>query len=141
PNGVLVLICLVVGILPGRTIGPFLHTAVSSVLGDLTPNYSLAVWHGISLPLLMSTLALVGGIAVYTIFHNGLRNREWPPGMKHLNSPQIFDTVMIFLSWRLARGGERWLSTAKLQPMLRLLVTVALLAAIWPLLRLGSAAS
>src|SRR5690606_8565004 len=55
PMQLLVLACLVVGIIPGLTIGPFLHTAVTSVLGTATPEYSLAVWHGFTVPLLMST--------------------------------------------------------------------------------------
>ena len=56
----LVMACLVVGIMPGLTIGPFLHVAVVSVLGAATPQYSLAVWHGFSLPLALSALALLG---------------------------------------------------------------------------------
>src|SRR3546814_8014174 len=61
PIEILVLICLLVGIIPALTIGPFLATAVQSVLGGRTPTYSLAIWHGFSLPLLMSVIALVGG--------------------------------------------------------------------------------
>src|SRR3546814_4385130 len=60
PIEILVLICLLVGIIPALTIGPFLATAVQSVLGGRTPTYSLAIWHGFSLPLLMSVIALVG---------------------------------------------------------------------------------
>src|SRR5690606_30558914 len=46
PVELLVLICLVVGIIPARTVGPFLERAVRSVLGDATPEYSLTIWHG-----------------------------------------------------------------------------------------------
>jgi multicomponent K+:H+ antiporter subunit A len=41
------------------------------------------------------------------------------------------------LSWRLAKSGAQLLSTRRLQPQLRLLVAVALLAALWPLYRRG----
>src|SRR3546814_19918028 len=44
PIEILVLICLLVGIIPALTIGPFLATAVQSVLGGRTPPYSLAIW-------------------------------------------------------------------------------------------------
>src|SRR5690606_7487152 len=65
PIQLLVLACLVVGVVPGLTIGPYLNTAVQSVLGQATPEYSLMVWHGFTLPLLMSVIALVGGALLY----------------------------------------------------------------------------
>src|SRR5690606_18018259 len=46
PVEILVLICIVVGLLPAATVGPFLEMAVRSILGSATPQYSLAVWHG-----------------------------------------------------------------------------------------------
>ena len=54
PVELLVLACLVVGIIPAVTVGPFLDTAVRAVLGAATPAYSLRLWHGFTLPLLMS---------------------------------------------------------------------------------------
>src|SRR5690606_5964851 len=54
PIEILVLLCVLVGTIPALTIGPLLDMAVRSVLGDRTPAYSLAVWHGFTLPLLMS---------------------------------------------------------------------------------------
>ena len=44
---------------------------------------------------------------------------------------------MVSLSWRLAKSGAQLLSTRRLQPQLRLLVCVALVAALWPLYRRG----
>src|SRR5690606_36545167 len=65
PAEILTFICLLVGILPSLTIGPWLETAVRSVLGPLTPSYSLALWHGVSEPLVMSLIALTGGTVLY----------------------------------------------------------------------------
>src|SRR3546814_6443022 len=47
PIEILVLACLIIGIVPAATIGPFLDTAVQSVLREETPSSSLAVWHGL----------------------------------------------------------------------------------------------
>src|SRR5690606_33327280 len=62
PIELLVLICLVVGIIPGITVEGFLELATRSVVGPQMPHYTLAVWHGFNLPLLMSVLAMLGGI-------------------------------------------------------------------------------
>src|SRR3712207_5581996 len=67
PVEILVLTCIGVGVLPAATVGPFLGLAVRSVLGDDVPTYSLSVWHGLNLPLLMSVIALAGGAALYLL--------------------------------------------------------------------------
>ncbi|NGN41776.1 monovalent cation/H+ antiporter subunit A [Mesorhizobium sp. CGMCC 1.15528] len=134
PIQLLVLTCLVVGIVPGLTIGPFLHTAVTSVLGLATPEYSLAIWHGVTLPLLMSFLALLGGALLYLLLKNYLAHcEEGPPYFRQLKGQRIFERVMVAVSWRGARFLENRLGTRRLQPQLRLLVAVALIAAAWPL--------
>ncbi|MBW8311294.1 MAG: monovalent cation/H+ antiporter subunit A [Rhizobium sp.] len=65
PVEVLVLACLAVGVAPAVTIAPVLHAAATGVLGDAVPAYSLAIWHGLNTPLLMSLAGLVAGIGLY----------------------------------------------------------------------------
>jgi len=135
PVEILVLACIMVGILPAATVGPFLAVAVQSVLGDRVPAYSLAVWHGFNLPLLMSVVALALGVALYVLLAKRLRRGlDWPPFFRGLEARRIFDRVMVFLSWRLARRLEGVLGTRRLQPQLRLIVgagIIAGVAAIW----------
>lgn len=134
PIQLLVLACLVVGTVPALTIGPFLHTAVASVLGPATPAYSLDVWHGFTTPLLMSLLALVGGGLLYLSLKDYLaRCEDGPPFFRRIKGQRIFERVMVTVSWRVARFLESQLGTRRLQPQLKLLVTVAFLAALWPL--------
>lgn len=130
PVEVLVLGCMVVGILPAATIGPYLDVAVRSVLGDATPEYSLAVWHGFNLPLVMSLIALAGGVVLYRLLQRYLNaGVEGTPLLRGLDGRRIFDQFMVFLSWRLARTLERLLGTSRLQMQLRLMVCVSFLAA------------
>ena len=68
-------VCLVVGIVPALTVGPYLHMAAVSVLGPATPDYSLALWHGINAPLVMSVVALAGGTALYALLAGWLEPR------------------------------------------------------------------
>jgi multicomponent K+:H+ antiporter subunit A len=66
PVEVLVIVCLAVGIVPALTIAPVLHTAAVGVLGaDNVPYYSLAIWHGFNVPLMMSLVGLAAGIGLY----------------------------------------------------------------------------
>ncbi len=138
PIELLVLACLIVGTIPAITIGPFLHTAVLSVLGDRTPEYSLAVWHGVNVPIVMSTIALVSGIILYLVLRGYLADSEGgPPGLRRFNGQRIFNRLLVIISWRWARWIERHLGARSLQPQLRLLVFVALVAGAWPLISRG----
>jgi multicomponent K+:H+ antiporter subunit A len=65
PVEVLVVICLLVGLVPALTVDGLLRAAASSVLQAPLPEYSLALWHGLNLPLLMSAVALAAGVMVY----------------------------------------------------------------------------
>ncbi len=65
PVDILVVLCLAIGIVPAWIVGPLLLTAVAATLQAAPPSYSLAIWHGLNLPLMMSLLALVGGAWLY----------------------------------------------------------------------------
>lgn len=134
PVEFLVVICLVIGIVPAATIGPYLHTAVSAVLGAQTPDYSLDLWHGINTPLIMSTIALVAGILLYAALARWLpRSPEGPPLLHRLHGQRIFERILVTISWKWARGLFNLVATERLQPQMRVLVLVTLGAAIWML--------
>lgn len=135
PVEILVLTCIMVGLLPAATVGPYLAIAVRGVLGADVPYYSLAVWHGFNLPLLMSVIALAGGVTLYMLLQQRLKGSvEGPPLIRRINAQRMFERVMVFVSWRLARRLEVMLGTRRLQPQLRLIFGIAILAgagAVW----------
>ncbi|MBI1619519.1 monovalent cation/H+ antiporter subunit A [Aquamicrobium zhengzhouense] len=138
PIELLVLICLIVGMVPSITVGPYLHTAVVAVLGSETPEYSLAVWHGFNTPLVMSVIALVGGILLYFALNNYLATCEdGTPFLRNLKGQRIFERILVTISWRWARWIEANLGTRRLQPQLRLVVLAAFVAGLWPLFQAG----
>ncbi|WP_439271583.1 monovalent cation/H+ antiporter subunit A [Pseudochrobactrum sp. HB0163] len=138
PIEFLVLICLLTGIVPGLIVGPFLHAAVVAVLGEQTPQYSLSIWHGFNLPLLMSLIAFMSGTLLYMLMKDYLaRCEEGPPLLRHLNGQRIFEQVLVIVSWKWARGAENYLGTRRLQPQLRALIVVALIAGAWPVYQAG----
>lgn len=138
PVALLVSACLLVGIFPTATAGPFLDTAVRAVLGSDVPPYSLKVWHGFTVPLLMSLAALTGGALLYLALRRYLSSgAEGSPGLGRLDSQRIFDWSMVFLSWRAAKSLLDMLGTRRLQPQIRLVVGAAFVAALWTLYRHG----
>src|SRR3546814_596292 len=136
PIEILVLICLLVGIIPALTIGPFLATAVQSVLGGRTPTYSLAIWHGFSLPLLMSVIALVGGTGLYLLFGARLNDFSQSPIIGHFKGRRTFEIVLAAI---IDGAGvvHRLSGTKRLQVQLRLLVVMVVIVGVLPFLDHG----
>jgi len=126
PSMLLVLACLLVGILPMRTIGPLLDIAVTSILGIDTPEYSLAVWHGLTLPLLMSVIAMLGGLGIYLVrWFYGDRAVGRAPVRPPLDGRRAFD-ILIIVIHRSAERMVRFASSRRLQPQLLMIICVAL---------------
>jgi multicomponent K+:H+ antiporter subunit A len=129
----LVIACVLVGVVPGLTIGPVLATAVASILGDQVPHYSLALWHGFNEPMMMSVLALVGGYLIYLFLY---KRHERATGEPLIRAPidgrRAFDIVMVTLI-RFSDRLARIVSSRRLQVQLLLLVVVAFAAAAVPL--------
>ncbi len=134
PIEFLVVVCLIIGIVPSLSIGPFLHVAVESVLGADTPPYSLAIWHGFNLPLVMSLIALAGGTLLYILLKDYFaRCEDGTPLFRRLRGQRIFERVLVTVSWRWARMAEARLGTRNLQPQLRWVVACGFLAGLMPL--------
>ncbi len=134
PIEFLVFACLVVGIAPNLSIGPLLHTGVTGMLGDRTPDYSLAVWHGVNTPLIMSIIALAGGIILYIGLQKYLaRCDDGPPAFRHLRGQRIFERILVTVSWKWARWMENRFGTRQLQPQLRILTAIGFSAGFLPL--------
>jgi multicomponent K+:H+ antiporter subunit A len=139
PVDLLVIVCVAVGLLPGLVIGPTLAVSAQAALhgGPLgaLPEYTLAIWHGLNLPLLMSVIALLGGAAAYfalqrfvnlhTVARTPLPIRGGKPA---------FDWLLDRLL-RLASTVTGALQSGSLQRYLVLLLVVVLAAGALPFLR------
>ncbi|WP_313412988.1 monovalent cation/H+ antiporter subunit A, partial [Brevundimonas sp.] len=128
PIEVLVGLCIIVGVLPAITIGPVLAVAVRSVLGENVPYYSLAVWHGFNLPLVMSAIALIGGVVAYRLLGPRINASERPWVVGRFNGARAYDRVM-----RAFKGGAEWivrrLGATRQQARLRAIILTCMLAA------------
>ncbi|PZO63779.1 MAG: monovalent cation/H+ antiporter subunit A [Paracoccus denitrificans] len=140
PVEFLVLIVLLVGLFPALTIGPILQAAVVSVLGADTPYYSLSLWHGFNLPLMMSLIALVLGVVLYRVAAPRLsQSNEAPIFLSRFTAQQVFERILLLTTrkWPLWLYNHIW--TPRLQPQLRLIVLLVLgltTASLWGATRL-----
>ncbi len=67
PVEILVVLCLIVGIMPAFTVAPLLAVAAAGTLQAPLPEYHLALWHGVNPALVMSLIALAGGLLIYLV--------------------------------------------------------------------------
>ncbi|EIM03342.1 cation:proton antiporter [Rhodanobacter thiooxydans] len=129
PIGLLALACLLVGVLPARVIGPSLRAAASAVLGaGQLPPYSLAVWHGVTTPLLMSVLAFGAGCLLFVSLRRCFATLEAAPLTGRFSGKRIFERVMAVVAADLPQRIERRYPSRRLQPQLLLIVLLALVA-------------
>ena len=138
PVELLVLACLVVGMLPAWAVGPYLDAAARPVVGGALPAFSLAVWHGLNTPFVMSVLALAGGVLLYRVLRaqREAGRIDAPPLMGRIDGRRLFEGAMALLS-AAGRAGRRALSTRRLQWQMLWLVGAALAAGALPLLLHG----
>ena len=130
PGAVLAIACLAVGMAPAWTVAPILRVAAQSVLGEQLPDYSLAVWHGFNLPLLMSFVGLVGGIVLYF----GLRKLFDLHAIVRESLGRRLFWINVERLYFLADRFTRTIANGSLQRSLFLLLLMAVLAAGLPAL-------
>ncbi|MBL0419523.1 monovalent cation/H+ antiporter subunit A [Ramlibacter sp. AW1] len=128
PVALLVVVVVVVGVLPAVTFGPLVAVASTAVLNQAPPEFKLALWHGFNLPLLMSAIALVGGLLMYWALQNRFD--------LHLQHPARVTGRLLFnrgldgltsLSRRLTQKTEN----GSVQRYLALLVGAAVVVGAW----------
>jgi multicomponent K+:H+ antiporter subunit A len=133
PIEILVALCLLVGIFPAYIVGDLLHIASVAVLAHEVPAYSLTIWHGLNIPLLMSFLAMVGGITIYCnrrhLFHFQAQFDE--PDAKY-----IFEGVVQWIV-NVSKRIIETLENGSLQRYIFLLLLLTLVMSALPLLDLA----
>jgi multicomponent K+:H+ antiporter subunit A len=129
PVECLVVLCIAVGVLPQRTVGDVLAVAAHAILGGRMPEYDLAIWHGLNLPLAMSAGALAGGLVFYIFLRRraNLRDCSKVPVLHRLKGAQAYETCMLALGVA-ADTLMRWTGTRRLQPQFRAIVAMLVLA-------------
>jgi multicomponent K+:H+ antiporter subunit A len=125
PIGLLALACLAVGIFPARAVGPILRAAAASVLGPQLPAYNLAIWHGLTTPMLMSVVAFAAGCASYFLARRRIAARDSTPLIGWIQAMGWFERGLAFLTATLPALQAKVFPGRKLQVQLLLIVLLA----------------
>ncbi|OKO47251.1 MULTISPECIES: monovalent cation/H+ antiporter subunit A [unclassified Pseudomonas] len=138
PVELLVFTCLLVGIFPAQMVGSILAAAALPVVGGTLPEYSLAIWHGWNAPMIMSLVAMTGGVVLYLMLRKQLKRGrfEYPPLIGYFNGKRGFERCLVVMM-RGVRRIEKRISTKRLQTQLFLLVLLAVIGAMIPMLNSG----
>ncbi|MGY2046130.1 monovalent cation/H+ antiporter subunit A [Pseudomonas pergaminensis] len=138
PVELLVFTCLLVGIFPAQVVGSILAAAALPVVGGVLPEYSLAIWHGWNAPMIMSLVAMSGGVVLYLLLRKQLKRGrfKYPPVISYFNGKRGFERSLVVMM-RGVRKIEKRISTKRLQTQLFLLVLVAVIGGMIPMLNSG----
>ncbi|WP_426214877.1 monovalent cation/H+ antiporter subunit A [Pseudomonas sp. DWRC2-2] len=138
PVELLVFTCLLVGIFPAQVVGSILAAAALPVVGGVLPEYSLAIWHGWNAPMIMSQVAMSGGVVLYLLLRKQLKlgRIKYPPIISYFNGKRGFERCLVVMM-RGVRKIEKRISTKRLQTQLFLLVLVAVIGGMIPMLNSG----
>ncbi|GAB4294752.1 MAG: monovalent cation/H+ antiporter subunit A [Methylophaga sp.] len=108
PVDILVLLCLGVGMAPMILVAPILSVAVAASLQSTPPPFSLAIWHGFNLPVMMSFVAMTLGTVVY---FNRYKLFRWHDNhLPRIDARTLFNKVlhgMLASAGKLSRLFER----------------------------------
>jgi multicomponent K+:H+ antiporter subunit A len=134
PIEVLVALCLMVGIIPNFIVHDILTAASIAVLGGVVPEFKVTLWHGFNLPLLMSAVAVGGGLLIYTQRRHLFKFQESLPS---LSAKEAFDEVLsIVKKW--SQDKISAIENGSLQRYLTMMFIVVLLFAGWPLFEMSN---
>lgn len=134
PIEVLVALCLMVGIIPNFIVHDILTAASIAVLGGVVPEFKVTLWHGFNLPLLMSAVAVGGGLLIYTQRRHLFKFQESLPS---LSAKEAFDEVLsIVKKW--SQDKISAIENGSLQRYLTMMLIVVLLFAGWPLFEMSN---
>jgi len=128
PVALLVVTCIAVGVMPAITFGPMVYVAATAMLGAAPPEYHLAIWHGFNLPLLMSAIALLGGIVFYFALQSKFN--------LHLHHPRGWTGRLLFTHaidgvFAFARRFVPLLENGSLQRYVAWMLASAVLLGLW----------
>jgi len=139
PAILLATLCILVGLIPGILVEPIVNagTAASTQIADFHGAH-LALWHGFNLPLLMSAIALFGGVIFYFSLAKGgkIREIDLDPILGKLQGKILFEDFLKNLL-KFSRKIKQKTETGSLQDYIAIILVFSVAVVATPLLNQG----
>ncbi|MEN8280269.1 monovalent cation/H+ antiporter subunit A [Acinetobacter gerneri] len=139
PLILLATLCILVGLIPGILVEPIVNagTAASTQIADFHGAH-LALWHGFNLPLLMSAIALFGGVIFYFSLAKGgkIREIDLDPILGKLQGKILFEDFLKNLL-KFSRKIKQKTETGSLQDYIAIILVFSVAVVATPLLNQG----
>lgn len=139
PATLLAVLCILVGILPALLVEKIVNsTTQASTQSAVFEGTHLAIWHGFNLPLLMSLIALLGGLIFYFSLAKGgkIREIDLDPALGKLQGKILFELFLKHLLLT-SRKIKRATENGSLQSYLVWIVAFSIVIVAMPLLSQG----
>ena len=139
PATLLAVLCILVGILPALLLENIVNsTARASTQLANFEGVHIAIWHGFNTPLLMSFIALIGGVSFYFALAKGgkIREIDLDPYLGKLQGRVLFDLFLKHLLLN-SRKFKRATENGKLQSYLLWIVFFSIAVVAIPLFNSG----
>ncbi|WP_419225035.1 monovalent cation/H+ antiporter subunit A [Acinetobacter sp. A2] len=139
PATLLAILCILVGILPALLVEHIVNstTRASTQLLNFEGAH-LAIWHGFNVPLLMSAIALLGGIIFYFSLAKGgkIREIDLDPHLGQFQGKLLFESFLKHLL-QVSRKIKRKTENGSLQSYLVWIIVFTVFIVATPLLNQG----
>ncbi|TCB67832.1 monovalent cation/H+ antiporter subunit A [Acinetobacter sp. ANC 4178] len=139
PAILLAILCIVVGIFPALTVEQIVNSTAraSTQLHDFSGTH-LAIWHGFNLPLVMSLIALVGGLSFYFVLakNRKIRSIDLDLALGAFQGKLLFESFLKHLLLK-SRKIKRKTETGSLQTYLLWIVAFSIVLVAVPLMGQG----
>ncbi|MEG1488800.1 monovalent cation/H+ antiporter subunit A [Acinetobacter sp.] len=139
PATFLAILCILVGLLPALLVENIVNSTTRA--STQLPNFAgthLALWHGFNLPLLMSAIALLGGLCFYFALAKGgtIREINLDPMLGKFQGRVLFDLFLKHLLLK-SRQFKRKTENGSLQSYLIWIVAFTIALVAMPLINQG----
>lgn len=136
PAILLAILCILVGLIPALLVENIVNAGTrASTQVNSFEGVHLAIWHGFNLPLLMSAIALIGGVTFYFALAKGrkIRKIDLDLILGRLQGKLLFEDFLKNLL-KISRKIKRKTETGSLQNYLLLIVVFSIIVVAVPLL-------
>jgi multicomponent K+:H+ antiporter subunit A len=114
PSALLTALAVLLGLIPMTLAAPLVGAVTAAVTGAPAPAFDLALWHGINLALILSILAVAGGVLL--LWRHAVLLRVWESAA-HLDAKQMFEAALGYCDTRVRKAMVA-VHTPSLQRML-----------------------